>query len=68
MHYFLTLPATHFVFHLPCGPELAPSDFCFFTHLKQCVGSTHMGSDEVKKTVNSSHDKCLDRHGDYEEK
>jgi hypothetical protein len=39
-------------FHPPYSPDLAPSDFHLFTHLKQFLGGTHMGRDEeVKKTV-----------------
>jgi hypothetical protein len=39
-------------FDPPYSPDLAPGDFHFFTHLKQFLGGTCMGSDEaVKKTV-----------------
>jgi hypothetical protein len=32
--------------------DMGASDFHLFTHLKQFLGSTHMGTDEeVKKTV-----------------
>jgi hypothetical protein len=38
--------------HPRYSPDLAPSDFHLFTHLKQFLGSTHMCNDEeVKKTV-----------------
>jgi hypothetical protein len=37
--------------HPPYGPDLAPSDFRLFTHLKQILGDTHLGSNEVKKAV-----------------
>jgi hypothetical protein len=34
------------------SPDVAPSDFHLFTHLKQFMGGTCMGSEEeVKKTV-----------------
>jgi hypothetical protein len=39
-------------FHPPYRLDMDPSDFHLFTHLKQFLGSTHMGSDEeVKRTV-----------------
>jgi transposase len=39
-------------FHPPYSPDLAPCDFHLFTHLKQFLGGTHIGSDEeVKKIV-----------------
>jgi hypothetical protein len=45
-----TLPGTFF--DLPYILDLAPSDFHLFTHLKQFLGGTHMGShEEIKKTV-----------------
>jgi hypothetical protein len=37
--------------HSPYGPDLAENDFHLFTHLKQFLGGTLTGSDEVKKTV-----------------
>jgi histone-lysine N-methyltransferase SETMAR len=41
-----------FFSHPPYSPDLAPSDFHLFTHLKQFLGGTRMGSnEEVKKTV-----------------
>jgi hypothetical protein len=50
VRYLLTLPVTFL--HPPNGPDLAPSDFHLFTHLKQFLGGTCMGNDEeVKKTV-----------------
>jgi hypothetical protein len=40
------------LFHTPYAPDLAPSDFHLFTHLKQFLGGTCMGSDEdMKKMV-----------------
>jgi truncated hemoglobin YjbI len=49
--YFLTLPETPF-FNPPYSPDLAPSDFRLFTHLKQFWGGTRMRRDEdVKKTI-----------------
>jgi hypothetical protein len=45
------LPETFF-FHPPYSPDLDASDFHLFTHLKEFLGSTCMGSDEEeKKTV-----------------
>jgi histone-lysine N-methyltransferase SETMAR len=39
-------------FHLPYSLDLAPSDFHLFTHLKQFLADTLMGSnEEVKKMV-----------------
>jgi len=38
--------------HLPCGPDLAPSDFHFFSHLKRDLKGTHFTpDDEVKQAV-----------------
>jgi hypothetical protein len=40
------------VFHPLYSPDLAPSDFHWFTHLKQFLGRTRMRSDEdAKKKV-----------------
>jgi hypothetical protein len=53
---FVLLPdfALDVSFHPPYTPDLAPSDFHLFTHLKQFLCSTHMRSDEqVKKSVKS---------------
>jgi histone-lysine N-methyltransferase SETMAR len=42
----------HSVFLPPYSLDLAPSNFHLFTHLKQFLGGTGMGSNEdVKKTV-----------------
>jgi len=39
---------------LPYSPDLAPSDFYFFPHLKKDLKGTHFTSDdEVKQTVTS---------------
>jgi histone-lysine N-methyltransferase SETMAR len=39
-------------FHPSYSPDLAPSDFHLFTHLKQFLGDARMHSDEdVKKTL-----------------
>jgi histone-lysine N-methyltransferase SETMAR len=38
--------------HLPYSPDLAPSDFQFFPHLKRNLKGTHFTSDdEVKQAV-----------------
>jgi hypothetical protein len=37
---------SEFLFHPPHSLDLAPSDFHLFTHLKQFLGGTHVGSDE----------------------
>jgi transposase len=38
--------------HLPYSPDLAPSDFHFFPHLKRDLKETHFTSDdEVKQAV-----------------
>jgi hypothetical protein len=38
--------------HLPYSPDLAPSDFHFFPHLKRDLKGTHVTSDgEVKQAV-----------------
>ena len=40
--------------HLPYSPDLAPSDFHFFPHLKRDLKGTHFTSDdEVKRAVTS---------------
>ena len=40
--------------HPPCSPDLAPSDFHFFPHLKRDLKGTHFTSDdEVKQAVTS---------------
>ena len=40
--------------HLPYSPDLAPSDFHFFPHLKRDLKGTHFTSDdEVKQAVTS---------------
>jgi len=40
--------------HLPYSPDLAPSDFHFFRHLKRDLKGTHFTSDdEVKQAVTS---------------
>jgi transposase len=40
--------------HLPYSPDLAPSDFHFFPHLKRDLKGTHFTSDdEVKQAVMS---------------
>ena len=40
--------------HLPYSPDLAPSDFHFFPHLKRDLKWTHFTSDdEVKQAVTS---------------
>jgi histone-lysine N-methyltransferase SETMAR len=40
------------LFHPPYSPDLVPSDFHLFTHLKQFLGGTCICSDEeVKMTV-----------------
>jgi len=40
--------------HPPYSPDLAPSDFFFFPHLKRDLKGTHFTSDdEVKQTVSS---------------
>ncbi|GFX10618.1 histone-lysine N-methyltransferase SETMAR [Trichonephila clavipes] len=38
--------------HPPCSPDLAPSDYHLFMHLKKhLVGQHHSDDDEVKTTV-----------------
>ncbi|KAJ4448812.1 hypothetical protein ANN_00203 [Periplaneta americana] len=39
--------------HPPYSPDLAPSDFHLFIKLKDFLGGTRFGSDELKKTVNT---------------
>jgi len=40
--------------HLPYSPDLVPSNFCFFPHLKRDLKGTHFTSDdEVKQAVTS---------------
>jgi hypothetical protein len=46
VRYLRTLLGKFFFFHPPYSPDLAPSDFHLFTHLKQFLGGTRMGSDE----------------------
>jgi len=42
------------LFQLPYSPDLAPSDFHFFPHLKRDLKGTHFTSDdEVKQDVTS---------------
>ena len=42
------------LFHPPYSPDLAPSDFHFFPHLKRDLKGTHCTSDdEVKQAVTS---------------
>jgi hypothetical protein len=37
--------------HLPYSPDLVPSDFHFFPHLKRDLKLTHFTTDEVKQAV-----------------
>jgi len=39
------------LFHPPYSPDLAPSDFHFFPHLKRDLKGTHFTSDEAKQAV-----------------
>ena len=39
--------------HPPYSPDLAPSDFHFFPHLKRDLKGTHFTSDEVKQVGTS---------------
>ena len=39
--------------HPSYSPDLAPSDFHFFPHLKRDLKGTHLTSDEVKQAVTS---------------
>jgi len=39
--------------HPPYSPDLAPSDFHFFPHLKRDLKGTYFTSDEVKQAVTS---------------
>jgi transposase len=39
--------------HPPYSPDLAPSDFHFFPHLKRDLTGTHLTSDEVKQALTS---------------
>jgi hypothetical protein len=49
--YLMTLPWTFF-FYSPYSPNLSPSDFHLFTHLKQFLGVTRMrNNEEVRKIV-----------------
>ena len=42
------------LYHPPYSPDLAPSDFHFFPHLKRVLKGTHFTSDdEVKQVVTS---------------
>jgi hypothetical protein len=49
----LTLPRTFLSYpsYASYIPDLAPSDFHLFTHLKRILGGTRMRGDEVKKTA-----------------
>jgi histone-lysine N-methyltransferase SETMAR len=38
--------------HLPYSPDLAPSDFHVFLHLKTFLGGRQFRNDEVKEAVN----------------
>jgi histone-lysine N-methyltransferase SETMAR len=39
--------------HPPYSPDLAPSDFCVFLHLKSFLGGWRVHDEEVKETVNA---------------